>query len=110
MDDSASRSKIAVRDIKRIYQLDGIQVSHIALDPGEEIPWHHHSEVSDTFFAARGPVTIETRNPTRSLQLETGQTFQAVVGQPHRVSNQTGSTIEFLLIQGVGRYDFIAER
>ena len=89
-----------------VYEVEGVRVRHSHLDPGKEIPWHRHSDIVDMFYIIRGPVTIETREPDQQIELLTGESFRAAVAQPHRVSNRTHARVEFLLIQGVGKYDF----
>jgi Mannose-6-phosphate isomerase len=89
-----------------VYQSEGVKVRHSYLDPGKEIPWHRHSSITDLVFAVRGAVTVETLDPPARLTLNAGDSHHVPAGQPHRVSNPTGARIEFLLIQGVGSYDF----
>ena len=92
--------------IQTIFKTGLVQVLHTLLEPGQEVPWHFHSDVRDTFYAVRGPVTIFTRDPDGRIELEPGETFRAERGQAHRVLNETGVPAEFLLIQGIGSYDF----
>ena len=48
--------ELAVRQLKTVYECNGVQITHTQLDPGQEIPWHKHTEVADTFYAIQGPV------------------------------------------------------
>src|SRR5438552_618789 len=87
---------------------EGVQVLHTTLAPGQETPWHFHSGIRDTFYGVQGPVTILTRAPEGRVELQPGETFVVQSGQSHRVLNETGGEAEFLLIQGIGEYDFHA--
>ncbi|MEO8544001.1 MAG: cupin domain-containing protein [Burkholderiaceae bacterium] len=103
--DGNATTEVSVRQVKIIYKLDKLRITHTQLDPHQEIPWHRHSKVSDTFYAVKGPVTIEVAG-RESVVLLTGESRQVAPGQAHRVSNDGQEMVEFLLIQGVGDYDF----
>ncbi|GIS88764.1 MAG: hypothetical protein CM1200mP18_14740 [Gammaproteobacteria bacterium] len=72
------------------------------------MPWHHHSEVTDTFFCIEGPMQIETRIRMISSPVTRGD-HAVGAGQPHRVSGVDDGRCKFLIIQGVGEYDFVAD-
>jgi quercetin dioxygenase-like cupin family protein len=99
-------SRPNIRTHERIFSTDGIQVSHLVLAPGEEVAWHFHSAVCDTYYVLRGPVTIYTREPDGTTVINAGEVFQTQERQPHRVVNISDHEVSFLLIQGVGEYDF----
>lgn len=99
-------ARLTVRTVERVFSTDEVQVSHLVLAPGEEVPWHFHSDVRDTFYALRGPVTIYTREPEATAVIETGEVLQTRDRQPHRVFNASDHEISFVLIQGVGKFDF----
>ena len=56
-------AKQHVKAFASVFSTDGVQVNHMVLAPGEEVPWHFHTEVRDTLCVLRGPVTIFTREP-----------------------------------------------
>ena len=99
--------RASVRQLEVIHEKDGVKVTHTILEPGEEIPWHCHTEVTDTFYAVDGRLTIETKAPEATTELQRGDVFQTEVGQPHRVSNGSSHRVQFLLIQGGGTFDFV---
>jgi len=96
-----------VRHIHVVAKSADILVREYTLDPGEAIPWHRHSEVSDHYYGLNGVVSIETRNPPARHDVGAGQS--AIVTPPtvHHVSNNGTRPCRFLLIQGVGKYDFV---
>jgi len=85
-----------------------VQVRVMHLDPGEAVAWHSHSEVDDFSICLSGRIQVRLRDPEGTLTLEPGQRARVPAGTVHQVANlldETGS--EYLLIQGVGTYDFI---
>jgi quercetin dioxygenase-like cupin family protein len=98
-----------VRSIHVVAKGADVLVREYTLDPGETIPWHRHSEVSDYYYGLEGRVVIETREPAARHELGAGQTASVTPSTVHQVSNPAKSLCRFLLIQGVGKYDFIRE-
>lgn len=98
-----------VRHIHLVAKSDEVLVREYTLDPGETIPWHRHSAVSDYYYGLEGEVVIETRGPAARHELGPGHTTTVTPPTVHQVSNASAVPCRFLLIQGVGRYDFIRE-
>ena len=98
--------ELAVRQLMTVYERNGVQITHTQLDPGQEIPWHKHTEVADTFYAIQGHLTIEIAGIEQEVALSPGESAQVSCGLAHRVSNRGYEMVEFLLIQGIGKYDF----
>jgi quercetin dioxygenase-like cupin family protein len=82
-------------------------VREYVLEPGEVIFWHHHTEVSDFYYGLEGTTLVETREPPTHHELEPGGTTSVTPPTVHRVSNPTDRRCRFLLVQGVGHYDFV---
>jgi len=57
-------------------------------------------------FCLDGPVAVEYRNPGQRIELVNGQHCDVAVKRLHRVVNLTTRDARYLLVQGVGRYDF----
>ena len=67
-----------VKKISMIAKGSDVLVREYALGPGEFIPWHHHTQVTDTYYSLEGRVLIETRAPfgqdrLPSLRFDLGQ-------------------------------------
>ena len=92
-----------------IAKVKDLRALILTMGPGQCLPWHHHSEVTETIFCSEGPIQVETRAPDEARILAPGDTIAITPGQPHRVSGVDGGRCKFLIIQGVGNYDFIPE-
>ena len=89
-----------------LAQTPELRMVLLTLAPGQEVPWHAHSAVTDTFFCVEGPMLVETRDPAEQHALEAGGMCTVSAGRPHRVSGGDGGPCKFGVLQGVGRYDF----
>ena len=105
----AARPRYSVRNVEVVAKGTDILVREYTLDPGEFIPWHHHTNISDRFFCLEGTVRVQTQRPAAEHKLQAGDSTQVSPGTAHHVSNPTSSVCRFLLVQGVGAYDWIDE-
>lgn len=96
-----------VRSIHVVVKGTDVLVREYTLDPGEAIPWHRHSEVSDYYYGLEGRVVIETRDPAARHEIGIGQFATVTPPMVHHVSNPGAQRCRFLLVQGVGQYDFV---
>jgi quercetin dioxygenase-like cupin family protein len=96
-----------VRDIHVVARGADVLVREYTLDPGEAIPWHRHSEVTDYYYGLEGMVVIETRNPPARHEIGVGQSATVKPPTVHHLSNPGTQPCRFLLVQGVGKYDFV---
>ena len=77
--------------------------------PGEEEPWHYHTEVTDWCYCLEGAVLAETRNASGAVfsrPLAPGQSCRIEPGTVHRLANGGDKTCRYLLLQAGGQYDF----
>jgi len=98
-----------VRRVHVVAKGTDVLVREYTLDPGETIPWHRHTEVSDYYYGLEGTVVVETRVPPARHEVTVGQSASVVPPTVHQVSNQSRQRCRFLLIQGVGKHDFVKE-
>ena len=103
--DSHSRPYVGERR-EVVAATDDLRVSIMTLAPGQEVPWHHHSHVTDTFYCLEGVLSVETRTPAARHLLEVGESCAVSPTTAHRVTGRDGGRARFLLVQGVGAYDF----
>jgi len=87
---------------------DTIRVRLIELAPGEATAWHRHSEVTDTMFGISGSIVVSLEDPVQEFRLAPGMHCSVPPGRLHRVANGlSDAPSQYLLVQGVGRYDFV---
>ena len=84
-----------------------MRVSVLTLAAGQEVPWHYHNEVTDSFVCLEGPMVVETRAPRSSHRLEPGQRCAVPPKTAHYVHGKEMGPCKFLIVQGVGIYDFV---
>jgi len=82
-----------------------VRVQERTLAPGDEIPWHYHTLVTDTTYCIDGTVRIEMLDPPEQVVIARGQSHAVTPNRPHRVTPDGDRPCRFLLVQGVGKYD-----
>ena len=90
-----------------LIQTDTVRVRVMELQPGEATAWHFHREVTDHMVCLSGVIEVRLQPDAAVHVLLPGQRCTVAVLQVHQVANTSDSeTGSYLLIQGVGRYDF----
>jgi quercetin dioxygenase-like cupin family protein len=84
-----------------------LRVQILTLAAGECIPWHYHTEVADTFVCLDGPMVVITKNPDTEHELNPGETCKVPVRKAHKVTGKAGGPCRFVIVQGIGRHDFL---
>ncbi len=97
--------QIAGREL--VSKADGLRVQILTLGPGEKVPWHCHSVVSDIFICLEGTTVVETRAPRARHELAPGAHCVVPPKTAHEVTGKDGAGCRFNIIQGVGEYDYI---
>ena len=90
-----------------VSEADGLRVQVLTLGPGEAVPWHYHSSVSDIFVGVEGTTVVETRAPRARHELAPGEHCVVSPRTAHEVTAKDGRGCRFTVIQGVGAYDFV---
>jgi quercetin dioxygenase-like cupin family protein len=90
-----------------IVRTDNVLVRVMGLDQDASTEWHYHTEVTDYFVCLNGAIKIEVNYPDESIILHPGQRAEVKPPQVHRVLNSYPDKSEYMLVQGVGKYDFI---
>ncbi|KHK04213.1 cupin domain-containing protein [Desulfovibrio sp. TomC] len=97
-----------IADKERILETADARVTVMTLAPGQAIPVHRHSQVTDTTFCLAGIALVQLFDPDEGLRLTTGERAVAPPDRVHRVSNIGTIPCRLLLVQGPGRYDFLS--
>jgi len=99
-------AKIAGRET--IMEGADMRVRVLTLAESECIPWHYHSQITDSFVCLEGPMVVETRAPRAEYVLRPGERCAVPPKVAHTVHGLNDGPFKFLIIQGVGVYDNIA--
>jgi len=109
----------AVKDTRELYEVErreyyaarpGFRIAEMQISPTQTVPWHYHNEIQDTFYVVSGSIRIFTREPEEDVLLRPGQTYAVRPGRPHLVTNAGSESAVFLVLQGIGEYDFVPMR
>ncbi len=92
---------------QQILQSSDVRVRVLGLSPAETNPWHYHTVVDDIIVCLSGHIAVRLRLTAQSITLSPGQRTTVPAGTIHQVANLDDADSEYLLIQGVGTYDFI---
>jgi mannose-6-phosphate isomerase-like protein (cupin superfamily) len=103
-----NRGNYTIKAHETVAEGADLRVSILTLDPGECVPWHSHSEITDDFVCMEGPMVVETRAPRHDYLLQPGQRCTVPAKTAHYVHGQDGGPCKFMIVQGVGIYDYIA--
>jgi quercetin dioxygenase-like cupin family protein len=82
------KKNYVVKNVETIMSDAHAQARVLALGPGQEIPWHRHSEITDHYFVLRGKLTINMREPDSRRELHVGDRKTITPGSGHLLSNR----------------------
>jgi quercetin dioxygenase-like cupin family protein len=105
---AAKSSNYSVKQIESVVVGSDVQVRIFTLASGETIPWHFHKQCTDHYFVLEGALTITTREPEEKTRiLRVGGTYKITPETVHLIANRSAADCRFLLVQGVGTYDWV---
>lgn len=105
-----------LKDASGLYEVErrathaarpGFRVNELQISPTQKVPWHYHSNIADTFYVLEGSIRIFMREPKEEVRLAVGETYTVPPRRPHLVVNGGDTSATFLILQGVGEYDFV---
>src|SRR5262245_21730291 len=91
----------------RHVERPGFRISELQISPKQKVPWHYHSNIQDTCNVLEGEIRIFLRDPNQEVRLKPGETYTVAPRRPHLVANGGTTSATFLLLQGIGPYDFV---
>jgi len=106
----------ALKDATHFYEVErraehaarpGFRITELQISRSQKVPWHYHSNVQDTFYVLSGCVRIFLREPKEEARLGPGETYTVQARRPHLVTNCGDDSATFLVLQGIGDYDFV---
>jgi mannose-6-phosphate isomerase-like protein (cupin superfamily) len=93
-----------------LIQTEDARVRVMTLSPGETTVLHHHTVVTDHMVGLEGEVEVNLKRPDEAVRLKPGERCTVQPGRVHQVVNSNSTkSASYLLIQGVGRYDFVPD-
>ena len=105
-----------VKDASHLYEVErrvshaarpGFRINELQISPKQKVPWHYHSNIRDTFYVLEGSIRVFLREPKEEVRLGPGETYTVKPRRPHLVVNGGDTSATFLVLQGVGEYDFV---
>ena len=107
---TAQSQPYRVQKVLVIVKGTDVQVRELTVAPGEEVPWHFHTKVTDWCYCLEGVINAETRQPSvpgqaSAQRLLPGQSCRIDPGTEHRITNGGDTVCRYLLVQS-GEYDF----
>jgi quercetin dioxygenase-like cupin family protein len=103
----AEISNYRVKRIEPVMMGSDVQARLFTLAPGETIPWHLHRAAADHYFVLEGSLTIVTREPEQARTVAVGGSYRIGPQTPHLIANRSAADCRFLLLQGVGKHDWV---
>jgi quercetin dioxygenase-like cupin family protein len=106
----------AVKDSAHLYEVErrdqhaarpGFRIQEIQISRTQKVPWHYHNNVQDTFYVLKGNLRLFLREPKEEVRLGPGDTYSVKPLRPHLVTNGGETSATFLVLQGIGEYDFV---
>src|SRR5881396_824960 len=81
-----------VKDASALYEVErrarhaerpGFRISELQISPTQQVPWHYHTNVQDTFYVLVGEIRLFLRDPKEEVRLAPGETYAVRAGRPH---------------------------
>ena len=85
----------------------GFRITELQLSPTQQVPWHCHSHIQDTFYVLAGQLRLFLREPQEEVRLGPGETYTVRPRRQHLVTNGGEVSVTFLVLQGIGEYDYV---
>ena len=106
-----------MKDASSLYEVErrarygerpGFRISELQISPTQKVPWHLHSNIDDTFYVIEGNICLFLRNPDEDVRLAPGASYCVKAGRPHLGTNSGNTSATFLVLQGIGEYDYVS--
>jgi len=106
----------AMKDGGQFYEVErraehaarpGFRITELQISSTQKVPWHFHSNIQDTFYVIKGHLRVFLREPKEEVRLGPADTCSVPPRRPHLVTNGGDASATFLVLQGIGEYDFV---
>ena len=95
-----------MKETEAIAKTDNLQVRIMTLTPREIAAWHFHTQVIDDIFCLTGRIVVRMQEPDEEIRLSPGQRVRIETNRVHQLENLEETASTYLLVQGIGKYDF----
>lgn len=105
-----------IKDASHLYEVErrarhaerpGFHITELQISPTQTVPWHCHTNIQDTFYVLEGHLRLFLREPKEEVRLGPGDTYSVRPRRPHLVVNGGDGSATFLVLQGIGEYDYV---
>lgn len=105
-----------IKDASSVYEVErrerhaerpGFRINELRISPTQQVPWHYHNNIRDTFYVIEGRLRLFLREPKEEVRLGPGDTYTVMPRRPHLVVNGGDGSATFLILQGIGEYDYV---
>jgi mannose-6-phosphate isomerase-like protein (cupin superfamily) len=105
-----------VKDSSALYEVErrarhaerpGFRINELQISPTQQVPWHFHTNTQDTFYVLEGELRLFLRDPKEEVRLKPGETYAVRPRRAHLVTNPGQRSAVFLVLQGIGEYDYV---
>lgn len=106
----------SIKDASQLYEVErrervterpGFRINELQISPAQQVPWHYHNHIRDTFYVLEGRLKLYLRDPREEIALSPGDSYTVEPRRPHLVTNAGESSALFLVLQGIGEYDYV---
>ena len=106
----------ALKDASHLYEVEhraqhaarpGFRIQELKISAKQQVPWHYHNNVQDTFYVLEGELRLFLQDPKEEVRLRPGQTYAVRPRRAHLVTNGGEGSATFLVLQGIGEYDYV---
>jgi quercetin dioxygenase-like cupin family protein len=103
----AANPHYTVEKVETVAASPTLRAKRFTFAVGQEIPWHYHNEITDWFYCLEGTLRVETRAPREDYLMGPGGSCEVPPKTAHRVTNAGDGPCQYLILQGVGTYDYV---
>jgi len=105
-----------LKDASHLYEVErrayhaerpGFRIAELQISPAQMVPWHYHTNIQDTFYVIEGHLRLFLRDPKQEVRLSAGETYTVLPRRPHLVTNGGDGSATFVVLQGIGEYDYV---
>jgi quercetin dioxygenase-like cupin family protein len=100
----------AVNAVRLLASGPKVQAREFLVEPGQQVRWHSHTQLTDWCFCLEGVVIFEAADLERKVHqqvlLQEGEHCVIEPGIIHRLRNGSSALCRYLLVQSGEKYDF----